>query len=110
MAKQGKLLNDQNVSYETLKQSQLKILLDDRDLPTKGNKEEMIKILNEYDSGKYIRETIVEKDGDFFRVGVSINNTKHLLEISRLIEKKEASRMDMFAMDRIWFRTKQKPI
>lgn len=110
MSKKVKILDDQNVLYETLKQAQLKMLLEDRDLPTKGNKDEMVKLLQDHDSGKYVRETIVERDGDLFKIGVAINNQKQLLEISKLIDKQEASRMNMYHSDRIWFLSKQKPI
>lgn len=110
MAKKIKMFDDDNVSYETLKQAQLKLLLDDRDLPTKGNKDEMVKLLQDYDSGKYVRETIVEKEGDFFRIGVALNNQKQLIELSKLVEKQEASRFNMYYSDRVWYKSRQRPI
>ena len=111
MAKQKKQFLDGDANaYESMKLPELKMLLDERDIPQKGNKEEMIKTLLDDDAGKYIRETIVEKDGDFYLIGIALNNSRQFIEIGKQVEKGEAKCLNRYSSNRIWYQSKQKPI
>jgi len=101
----------EDIEYEKLRLDVLQKLVDSRNIICKPTKTEMITNLKLDDQGKYIRETTYEKYGkDMFLCGIDLKNQKHLLEMSKLIEKKESSRFDMYASDRIYIITKQKLI
>ena len=73
----------------------------------------MIKMLQLYDEGKYVepmRETIYNKNGNGFDIGIDIRNQNHILQISKLIEKKEGLRLNRFSEDRVWYWSPQKLI
>lgn len=97
-------------NYSNLKLSELKLLIEERDIPYKPNKDDIIKLLMLDDSGKYIPETTYEKTDNGFIVGISINNRIHLLEMSKLIEKKEARNYNLYANNRIHFFSSKKLI
>lgn len=105
--------------YESLRLDVLKTLIGDRGIECKQTKDEIIKHLKLDDVGKYIRETlyvkcpdhplsksISKKDG--FVVGIGINNQKHIMEVSKMVEKKEAFCLNMFAEDRVHYWTPRK--
>lgn len=101
----------EEIEYEKLRLDILQKLIDERGIICKNNKTEIIKYLKMDDEGKYIRETTYEKYGkDMFLCGIDLKNQKHLLEMSKLIEKKESSRFNMFSGNRIYYITKQKLI
>jgi hypothetical protein len=94
--------------YETLRLDVLRRLVDERNIECRDNKQDIISNLILYDSGKYIRETTYLKDGDGFIVGIDLSNKKHLAEIARLIEKKEAKCLNRYCNDRLQYFSKQK--
>jgi len=97
------------IEYEKLRLDVLQKLIEERGIECKSNKTEIIKYLIMDDDGKYIRETTYEKYGkDMFLCGIDIKNQKHIMDMSKLIEKKEAKRFDMYSNNRIHFLTKQK--
>ena len=99
---------ENQVEYEKLRLDVLRNLIADRDIDCKNTKDEMIKYLKLYDAGKYIRETTYEKDGVGFIVGIDLKNKTHLVEMGKLVEKKEARSLNQFYCDRVHYWSSQK--
>jgi hypothetical protein len=99
-----------NVNYEKLRLDVLEQLVANRGIICKNNKTDMIRHLKLDDEGKYIKETTYEKQYNGFLVGVDLRNSKHLIEIGKLIEKKEAKSLNRYSNDIIFFWSKQKLI
>ena len=70
----------------------------------------MIEYLKMDDEGKYVRETTYEKWEGRFLVGIDLKNGPHLIQMSKLVEKKEASPKGLYASDRVYFVCGQKLI
>jgi hypothetical protein len=85
-------------------------LIDERGISCKSKKDEIIKYLKLDDEDKYIRETTYMKDGNGFAVGIDIKNRDHLLQMSKLIEKKEGKHLNRYEDNRIMFWSPQKLI
>ena len=103
----------ENTDYSKLRLDVLEKLIYQRSIECKMKKDEMIRMLKLYDEGKYVepmRETIYQKEGSGFNVGVDINNREHLLQVSKFIEKKEGRHLNRYAEDRIWYWIPQKLI
>lgn len=103
----------ETVDYNKLRLDVLEKMIFQRSIECKMKKDEMVKMLKLYDEGKYIeptKETIYNKDGLGYVVGVDIKNTNHLLQVSKLLEKKEGRQLNRFAEDRIWYWIPQKLI
>ena len=98
------------MEYEKLRLDVLQKLIDERNISCKNKKEEMIKHLVLDDEEKYIRETTYEKIGSRFLVGIDIRNQSHLIQIGKLVEKKEAYSKKMYASDRVYYVSNQKLI
>ena len=98
------------MDYSKLRLDVLQSLVDERGITCKYKKEEMIKYLIMDDEGKYVRETTYEKQGNLFLVGIDIKNTNHLLQMGKLVEKKDAYLSKMYASFRIYYLSKQKLI
>jgi hypothetical protein len=98
------------IDYEKLRLDILQKLIDERGISCKNKKDEMIKYLKLDDEGKYIRETTYEKKDGGFNIGIDIKNREHLLQISRLIEKKEAKNLQRYEDSRIIYWSQQKLI
>ena len=99
----------EEIDYEKLRLDVLQKLIDERGISCKNKKDEIIKHLKMDDDGKYIRETTYEKnDKNTFLVGIDIRNQKQLIEMGNLIFKKEASRLNRYADNRIWYISNQK--
>ena len=101
------------VDYSKLRQDILQKLVLQRGIECKMKKDEMVKMLKLYDEGKYIeptKETVHQKDGNGFVIGIDIKNQNHLLQISKLMEKKEAHSLGRYSDDRIWYWSPQKLI
>lgn len=97
------------IEYEKLRLDVLKKFKDERDIDCKDTKEEIIKALRLDDDGKYIRPTTYEKiSTDKYVVGIDLKNEQHLREMGRLVEKKEAYCMHMYASHRIHYVTNRK--
>jgi hypothetical protein len=98
------------INYEILRLDVLIKLIDERGIPCKNKKDEIIKYLKMDDEGKYIRETTYEKSGNRLLVGIDLKNHSHLVQMGKLVEKKEAFPKGLYASNRIYFISNQKLI
>jgi len=98
------------MDYEKLRLDVLTKLLDERGITCKNKKDEIIKYLKIDDEGKYVRETTYEKYQGRFLVGIDLKNSPHLIQMGKLVEKKEAHAKGLYASDRIYFIANQKLI
>lgn len=98
------------INYETLRLDVLIKLIDERGIPCKNKKDEIIKYLKMDDEGKYIRETTYEKSGNRLLVGIDLKNHSHLVQMGKLVEKKEAFPKGLYTSNRIYFISNQKLI
>lgn len=98
------------MEYENLRLDVLTKLIDERGISCKNKKDVMIEHLKLDDDGKYIRETTYEKWEGRFLVGIDIKNQAHLIQMGKLVEKKEASPKGLYASNRIYFIANQKLI
>lgn len=99
----------EEIEYEKIRLDVLQKMIEDRDIVCKSTKTEIIKHLKMDDSGKYILETTYEKyDKDSFLCGIDMRNQKHLIDMGKLVEKKESIRYNMYTGNRVYYVTKQK--
>jgi hypothetical protein len=101
------------IDYSKLRVDVLEKMIHQRGIDCKMKKDEMIRMLKLYDDGKYIepmRETIQTKDDGGFSIGVDMRNREHLLQISKLLEKKDTKSLNRFSEDRVWYWSPQKLI
>lgn len=98
------------MDYSKLRLDVLQSLIDERGITCKNKKEEMVKYLIMDDERKYIRETTYEKQGNLFLVGIDLKNVPHLLQMGKLVEKKDAYASKLYASFRIYYLSKQKLI
>ena len=98
------------MDYTSLRLDVLIKLIDERGITCKTKKDEIIKYLIMDDEGKYIRETTYEKSGGRYLIGIDIKNQSHLIQMGKLVEKKEAYSKGMYASNRIYFISNQKLI
>ena len=101
------------VDYSKLRLDVLEKMIYSRGIECKMKKDEMVKMLILYDEGKYSepqRETIYIKDGEGYNVGIDLRNREHLLQVSRIIEKKEGKSLNRYSDDRVWYWVPQKLI
>lgn len=99
---------DNQVEYEKLRLDVLIKLIEERDIPYKKNKDEIIKLLKLDDQEKYIRDTIHEKTTNGFNVGIDLKNHTHLIQVGNLVFKKEAHSLNRYSDKRIWYWVNQK--
>jgi hypothetical protein len=101
----------EDIDYEKLRLDVLQKMVDERNIICKSTKSEIIKHLKMDDNGKYINETTYEKYGkETFLCGIDMRNQKHLIDMGKLVEKKESIRYNMYTGNRVYFITKQKLI
>jgi hypothetical protein len=96
----------ENTEYSKLRLDVLEKMIYQRGIECKMKKDEMVKMLKLYDEGKYvepIRETLYLKEDDGFNTGVDIRNKEHILQISKLIEKKEGKNLNRYSDNRVWY-------
>ena len=98
------------MEYENLRLDVLTKLIDERGITCKIKKEVIIEHLKMDDEGKYVRETTYEKWQGRLLVGIDLKNGLHLIQMGKLVEKKEASPKGLYASDRIYFISNQKLI
>ena len=96
------------MEYENLRLDVLTKLIDERGISCKNKKDVMIEHLKMDDEGKYVRETTYEKYEGRLLVGIDLKNGPHLIQMGKLVEKKEASSKGLYASDRIYFLSNQK--
>ena len=98
------------MDYSKLRLDILQSLIDERGITCKYKKEEMIKYLILDDEGKYVRETTYDRQGNLFLIGIDLKNTNHLLQMGKLVEKKDAYASKLYASFRLYYLSKQKLI
>ena len=98
------------MEYENLRLDVLTKLIDERGISCKNKKDVIIEHLKMDDEGKYIHETIYEKSGGRFLVGIDLKNLPHLIQMGKLVEKKEASPKGLYSSNRIYYISNQKLI
>jgi hypothetical protein len=104
----------ENVEYESLRLDVLQKIIELRSIPYKIYKKEkdtkngIVELLKQDDEGKFIFETTYEKVDGGYVIGVDLRNKKHMSEINKLIEKKEAHRLDRYSDNRIQYWSPQK--
>jgi len=98
------------MDYQNLRLDVLTKLIDERGITCKIKKDVMIEHLKMDDEGKYVRETTYERWQGRFLVGIDLKNTSHLLQMGKLVEKKEASPKGLYASDRVYYIANQKLI
>ena len=98
------------MEYENLRLDVLIKLIDERGITCKNKKEVIIEHLKMDDEGKYVRETTYEKWEGRLLVGIDLKNGLHLIQMGKLVEKKEASLKGLYASDRVYFLSNQKLI
>jgi hypothetical protein len=109
-------MGQKEVEYESLRLDVLQNLIELRSIPYKIYKKEndtknsIIQLLKQDDEGKFIFETTYEKSDGGYIIGVDLRNKKHMTEINKLIEKKEARRLDRYSDNRLQYWSTQKLI
>ena len=101
------------IDYNKLRLDVLEKMIYQRGIECKMKKDEMIKMLKLYDEDKYVeplKETIYQKEGDGYNVGIDLKNQNHLLQVSKFLEKKEGKSLGRFSDERIWYWVPQKLI
>jgi hypothetical protein len=101
------------IDYNKLRLDVLEKMIHQRGIDCKMKKDEMIRILKLYDDGKYtepIRDTLYIKDDSGYMVGVDMRSRDHIMQISKLLEKKDAKNLNRFSDNRIWYWVPQKLI
>lgn len=99
--------------YTKLRLDVLEKLIHSRGLECKMKKDEMVKTLKLDDEGKYeipLKETSYEKYEGGFNVGIDIRNHSDLVQMGRLVEKKESKSLNRYSDNRIWYWSKIKLI
>lgn len=92
------------IDYSKLRLDVLENLINHREIECRDSKNDMIKHLQLYDEGKYIRETICEKyDKDKFLYGIDTGNHEQLVEIGKLIQDGQAKDTNMYYNCRKYF-------
>ncbi len=101
------------VDYSKLRLDVLEKMIYSRGIECKMKKDEMVKMLKLDDLGKYeppMNVTTYEKSEGGFNVGVDIRNHSDLIQMGKLIEKKEAKSLNRYSDNRIWYWSKIKLI
>ena len=103
----------ENTDYSKLRLDVLQKLIYQRGIDCKMKRDEMIKVLKLDDEGKYVEpigETIYEKCDGGFNVGIDLRKHADLIQVGRLVEKKEAKSLGRYSDNRIWYWSKIKLI
>ena len=101
------------VDYSKLRLDVLEKMIYTRGIECKMKKDEMIKMLKLDDDGKYeppMNNTTYEKCDGGFNVGIDIRNHSDLVQIGKLVEKKEAKNLGRYSDNRIWYWSKMRLI
>lgn len=103
----------ENTDYSKLRLDVLQKLIYQRGIDCKMKRDEMIRVLKLDDEGKYVEpigETLYEKYNGGFNVGIDLRKQGELIQIGKLVEKKEARSLGRYSDNRIWFWSPQKLI
>ena len=101
------------VDYNKLRLDVLEKMIHQRGIECKMKKDEMIKMLKLDDEGKYVspmNSTVYEKFDGGFNIGIDIRNHSDLVQVGKLIEKKDAKSLNRYSDNRLWYWSKQKLI
>ena len=101
------------VDYSKLRLDVLEKMIYTRSIECKMKKDEMIKMLKLDDEGKYeppMNNTTYEKCDGGFNVGIDILSHSDLVQIGKLVEKKDAKCLNRYSDNRLWYWSKQKLI
>jgi hypothetical protein len=99
------------VDYTKLRLDVLEKLIQSRGIECKNKKDEMVKMLKLDDEGKYqipMVNTTYEKWESGFNVGIDIKNQSDLVQMGKLVEKKDAKSLNRYSDNRVWYWSKQK--
>ena len=94
------------VDYSKLRLDVLEKMIHTRSIECKMKKDEMIKVLKLYDEGKYVEpmmETTYEKCEGGFNIGIDLRNHAHLVQIGKLVEKKEAKNVQRYSSGKVYY-------
>jgi hypothetical protein len=97
-------------NYKLYRQDILEQLIDERGIECKYKPSEMIKYLEMDDRKEYVRSTTQEKEDGGYLIGIDLRNGKDLSFIGRIVERKEARRLNRYAYGRIYYWSKTKII
>lgn len=97
------IINSDAIDYEKLRLDVLITLIEERGISCKPKKDEIIKLLRIDDEGKYKRETTYERNSGGYIVGIDLKNHEQLVQIGKLVEKKEARSLNRFEDNRVMF-------
>ncbi len=96
----------ETVDYSKLRLDVLEKMIYQRGIECKMKKDEMIKVLKLYDEGKYVEpmmETSYDKSEGGFTIGIDLRNHTHLVQIGKLVEKKEAKNLNRYASGKVYY-------
>ena len=94
------------VDYSKLRLDVLEKIIYQRGIDCKLKKDEMIRMLKLYDDGKYVEpmlETTYDKYESGFTIGIDLRNHTQLVQMGKLVEKREAKRLNRYASGRIYY-------
>jgi hypothetical protein len=100
-----------DVDYSKLRLDVLEKLIQSRGIDCKIRKDEMVKMLKLDDEGKYhlpMVNTVHEKWEGGFNVGIDIKNHSDLVQMGKLVERKDAKSLGRYSDNRVWYWSKQK--
>ena len=100
----------EDFDYNKLRLDVIQKMVDQRGIICKNKKDDMIKYLIMDDHDKYIRDTTYDKDKKGFIIGIDIKNQKEILQVSKLIEKKEGKSINRYCDNRVYYWINQKLI
>ena len=92
------------VDYSKLRLDVLEKMIYQRGIDCKLKKDEMIRMLKLYDECKYVEpmlETTYDKSEGGFTIGIDLKNHTQLVQMGKLVEKKEAKRLNRYASGRV---------
>ena len=95
--------------YSKLRLDVLEKMIYQRGIECKMKKDEMVKMLKLYDEGKYVEPlspTVHEKCDGGFNVGIDIRNQSDMIQVGKLVEKKEAKSLGRYSDNKIWYWSK----
>lgn len=93
------------LEYNKMKAPELKKLCEQRDIQCKMVVKDMVEALNLEEQGKWVFHTEQEKlkKGGYL-IKIDYRNKEDLIKMSALVEKKLSKRLDVYSMNRLWFK------
>lgn len=93
------------LEYNKMKAPELKKLCEQRDIQCKMVVKDMVEALKLEEQGKWVFHTEQEKlkKGGYL-IKIDYRNKEDLIKMSALVEKKLSKRLDVYSMNRLWFK------